>query len=77
MSVIHKICKLIKMQGASEFLVFVLLFLFTLSFAGEKTPLNNGIGYDGTFYYQVAQNFTTDFWTTGYDQFRIGFKLVK
>ena len=59
------------MQGASEFLVFVLLFLFTLSFAGEKTPLNNGIGYDGTFYYQVAQNFTTDFWTTGYDRFRI------
>jgi hypothetical protein len=59
------------MQGASELLVFVLLFLFTLSFAGEKTPLNNGIGYDGTFYYQVAQNFTTDFWTTGYDRFRI------
>ncbi|WP_405329794.1 hypothetical protein [Fibrobacter sp.] len=52
-------------------LVLVLLILFTLSITGEKTPLNNGIGYDGTFYYQVAQNFTTDFWTTGYDRFRI------
>ena len=52
-------------------LVLVLLFFFTLSFAGEKTPLNNGAGYDGAFYYQVAQNFSADFWTSGYDRFRI------
>lgn len=63
--------KTTKTQGALVLLVLVLLFLFTLSFVGENTPLNNGAGYDGAFYYQVAQNFTEDFWTTGYDRFRV------
>lgn len=51
--------------------MLVLLFIFTLSFVGEKIPLNDGAGYDGEFYYNVAQNFSTDFFTTGYDRFRI------
>lgn len=52
-------------------LVLVLLFIFTLSFVGEKIPLNDGAGYDGEFYYNVAQNFSTDFFSMGYDRFRI------
>lgn len=49
----------------------VLFFLFTLSFVGETIPLNDGAGYDGAFYYNVAQNFSTDFFSVGYDRFRI------
>ena len=49
----------------------VLLILVTVSFIGEKIPINNEAGYDGIFYYNVAQNFSSDFWTTGYDPFRI------
>ena len=49
----------------------VLLFLFALSFVGESIPLNDGAGYDGAFYYNVAQNFSTDFFSAGYDRFRI------
>ncbi|MBR6449522.1 MAG: hypothetical protein IKS96_06210 [Fibrobacter sp.] len=51
--------------------MLTLFILFTLSFISERTPLNDGAGYDGAFYYSVAQNFSTDFWTTGYDSFRI------
>ena len=59
------------MQEVSVLLVVVLLFLFTLSFVGEKIPLNDGAGYDGAFYYNVAQNFSKDFFSAGYDRFRI------
>ncbi len=52
-------------------LVFILLLLWTLSFAGEKIPLNNGAGFDGLFYYNVAKDFSTDFFGDGYDRFRI------
>ena len=52
-------------------LVVVLLFLFALSFVGESIPLNDGAGYDGAFYYNVAQNFSTDFFSAGYDRFRV------
>lgn len=38
---------------------------------GEKIPLNNGAGFDGQFYYNVAENFSTDFFGSGYDRFRI------
>ena len=59
------------MHEVSVLLVVVLFFLFTLSFVGEKIPLNDGAGYDGAFYYNVAQNFSTDFFSAGYDRFRI------
>lgn len=60
-----------KRHGVFVLLTLTLLFLFTLSCIVERTPLNDGAGYDGAFYYSVAQNFSTDFWTTGYDSFRI------
>ena len=60
-----------KQQGVFVLLVFILFLFFTQSFIGEKIPLNDGAGYDGAFYYNVAHNFSTDFWTTGYDKFRI------
>ena len=71
MLALQKIQKTLKQQGVFVLLVLVLLFIFTLSIIGEKIPLNDGAGYDGAFYYNVAQNFSTDFWTTGYDNFRI------
>lgn len=71
MQALQKIHNTLKQQGVFVLLVLVLLFLFTLSLVGEKITLNNGAGYDGAFYYNVAQYFSTDFWTTGYDSFRI------
>ena len=71
MSSTPKIKEFFKRHGIFGFLVLTLFILFTLSFISERTPLNDGAGYDGAFYYSVAQNFSTDFWTTGYDSFRI------
>ena len=71
MTVTRKIKDFFKRHGIFGFLVLTLFILFTLSFISERTPLNDGAGYDGAFYYSVAQNFSTDFWTTGYDSFRI------
>lgn len=71
MTVTRKIKDFFKRHGIFGFLVLTLFILFTLSFISERTPLNAGAGYDGAFYYSVAQNFSTDFWTTGYDSFRI------
>ena len=71
MAIIQSIKDFFKQNGVSVLLVTVLLFLFTLSFVGEKIPYNNGAGFDGQFYYQVAESFSTDFFTTGYDNFRI------
>lgn len=71
MTTAPKIKEFFKRHGVFGLLTLTLLFLFTLSFTGERTPLNDGAGYDGAFYYSVAQNFSTDFWTTGYDSFRI------
>ena len=71
MTTAPKIKEFFKRHGVFGLLTLTLLLLFTLSFTGERTPLNDGAGYDGAFYYSVAQNFSTDFWTTGYDSFRI------
>lgn len=71
MTASQKIKEFFKRHGIFGFLVLTLFILFTLSFISERTPLNDGAGYDGAFYYSVAQNFSTDFWTTGYDSFRI------
>ena len=71
MSSAPKIKEFFKRHGVFGLLTLILFFLFTFSFVCEKTPLNDGAGYDGAFYYSVAQNFSTDFWTTGYDSFRI------
>jgi len=70
-SVLFKLREKFRPHGFSAFLAVVLLFFFALSLTGEKVPLNDGVGYDGSFYYNVAQNFSTDFWATGYDKFRI------
>ena len=69
--IIQTIKSFIKSHEVPVLLVVVLFFLFTLSFVGEKIPLNDGAGYDGAFYYNVAQNFSTDFFSVGYDRFRI------
>ncbi|MBR6942918.1 MAG: hypothetical protein IKH55_07640 [Fibrobacter sp.] len=71
MTTAPKIKEFFKRHGVFGLLTLTLLFLFTLSCIVERTPLNDGAGYDGAFYYSVAQNFSTDFWTTGYDSFRI------
>lgn len=52
-------------------MVALLLVLFGASLYGEKIPINNGAGFDGEFYRSVAQNFSADFWDSGYDAFRI------
>ena len=52
-------------------MVALLLVLFGASLYGEKIPINNGAGFDGEFYRSVAQNFSADFWNSGYDAFRI------
>ena len=49
----------------------VLLTLFAISVFGETIPVNEGAGYDGEFYRKVFRGFSTDFFTTGYDAFRI------
>ncbi|MBR3073878.1 hypothetical protein [Fibrobacter sp.] len=69
--IIQTIKSFIKSHEVPVLLVVVLFFLFTLSFVGETIPLNDGAGYDGAFYYNVAQNFSTDFFSVGYDRFRI------
>ena len=69
--IIQTIKSFIKSHEVPVLLVVVLFFLFTLSFVGEKIPLNDGAGYDGAFYYNVAENFSIDFFSTGYDRFRI------
>jgi len=52
-------------------LVALLFALFIPSLFGEKIPFNDGAGFDGAFYREVFRNFTTDFFTVGYDSFRI------
>ena len=49
----------------------ILLILFALSVFGETIPVNGGAGYDGEFYREVFRGFSTDFFSTGYDAFRI------
>lgn len=49
----------------------ILLALFALSVWGETIPVNEGAGFDGEFYREVFRNFSADFFTTGYDSFRI------
>ena len=71
MSISQSIKNILNQQGVFVLLVLVLVFLFSFSFFGEKIPLNDGAGYDGTFYYSVAQNFSTDFFENAYDRFRI------
>ena len=71
MSISQTIKNILNRQGVFVLLVLVLVFLFSFSFFGEKIPLNDGAGYDGTFYYSVAQNFLTDFFENAYDRFRI------
>ncbi len=49
----------------------VLLILFCTSLFGEKIPMNDGAGFDREFYRRVAENFSEDFFASGYDAFRI------
>ena len=49
--------------------LFAVIFLFSIF--GEKVPYNDGAGWDGVFYRDVTQNFTTDFFRNSYDSFRI------
>lgn len=37
----------------------------------EQIPVNDGAGFDGVFYREVFRNFSTEFFTVGYDSFRI------
>jgi len=52
-------------------LVILLIFLFSYSLFGEKISYNDGAGFDGEFYRNVAQNFSSDILNNGYDSFRI------
>lgn len=58
-------------RGAATLLVFLLFALSAFSFYIEQIPINNGAGFDGAFYRDVFRNFSTDFFTIGYDSFRI------
>ena len=58
-------------RGATALLVFLLFALFAFSFYAELIPVNDGAGFDGAFYREVFRNFSTDFFTSGYDSFRI------
>jgi hypothetical protein len=70
-SISQTIKNILNQQGVFVLLVLVLVLLFSFSFFGEKIPINDGAGYDGAFYYSVAQNFSTDFFENAYDRFRI------
>jgi len=52
-------------------LMSILFVLFAISLFGEKIPVQDGAGFDGEFYRRVAENFSGDFWNSGYDAFRI------
>lgn len=51
--------------------MLLLLAIFAYSFYAEQIPVNDGAGFDGVFYREVFQNFSTDVFTVGYDRFRI------
>ena len=59
------------MKSVFSILVPLLFALFFLSLFGEKIPYNDGAGFDGTFYREVFRNFSNDFFSIGYDGFRI------
>lgn len=63
------------MTSRAKLLYFVLtallLVLFSASVFGETTPVADGAGYDGEFYREVFENFSTAFFGEGYDSFRI------
>lgn len=52
-------------------LTVLLLALFSISVFGETHTVADGAGYDGEFYRNVFNNFSTDFFAAGYDSFRI------
>lgn len=58
-------------KSVPAILVALLFALFFVSLFGEKHPYNDGAGFDGTFYREVFQNFSIDFFAHGYDSFRI------
>ena len=53
------------------FLIFITLALFSFSALLETHPHNDGAGFDGLFYRDVAQSFLSTIKTEGYDSFRI------
>ena len=59
------------MKSVFPVLITLLFALFFLSLFGEKIPYNDGAGFDGTFYREVFRNFSNDFFSIGYDSFRI------
>lgn len=52
-------------------LSLTVLIIFSFSFFFETIPYHDGAGFDGTFYQEVFRSFSTDFFSTGYDSFRI------
>lgn len=56
---------------AYALLIVILLLIFSYSLFGEKILYNDGAGWDGEFYRNVAKNFSFDFLNKGYDNFRI------
>lgn len=52
-------------------LSLVALAIFAFSFFFETIPYHDGAGFDGTFYQEVFRSFSTDFFSAGYDSFRI------
>lgn len=52
-------------------LTAILLAIFTASAVGETIPVADGAGFDGEFYREVFRGFTSDFFASGYDSFRI------
>lgn len=53
------------------FLIILVVSLFTGSLLFEQIPYNNGAGFDGSFYREVARDFHSVFNNEGYDSFRI------
>lgn len=68
---IYKTKTFFKHHWTSIALVLFLISVFTLSVVGETFPLKEGAECDGQFYYKVAQDFSIDFFHSGYDRFRI------
>lgn len=49
--------------------IFMGIAVYTI--CGETIPYKNGAGFDGEFYRNVFENFSSTFFSTGYDSFRI------
>lgn len=58
-------------QAVYALLTIALLALVALSVFGETIPVNDGAGFDGEFYREVFRDFSSTFFSTGYDAFRI------